>query len=155
MIIRCEAEGSRKRRLIMPTSLGFFGRSISEWFSTYRVCLQSKLHVPSMSAGWSKSIRRMRPVERAIIRTLLATSAATKSEDMENCSDTRSMLNMGSDAFSSSPGAYPDAVSNAMNSDLFEKASHGLCIMDNSVYACWSRCRKVSSWRCWSSCGVQ
>ena len=70
---------------------------------------------PSMSAGLSKSIRRMRPVERASTRTLLATAAATKSEDMLNCKDTRSMLNMGSDASSCMllvlGGAYPLEVS--------------------------------------------
>ena len=73
---------------------------------------------PSMSAGLSKSIRRIRPVERAKIRTLFATAAATKSEDMLNCRDTRSMLNMGSDASSCTllvlGGAYPLDMSYAI-----------------------------------------
>jgi hypothetical protein len=43
-------------------------------------------------------MRKMRPVESASIRTLFATAAATKSDDMLNCSDTRSILNIGSDA---------------------------------------------------------
>lgn len=60
----------------------------------------SQSNEPSISAGLSRSMRRMRPVERARTRTLLATAAATKSDDMENCSDTRSMLNIGSDASS-------------------------------------------------------
>lgn len=60
----------------------------------------SQPNEPSISAGLSRSMRRMRPVDRARTRTLLATAAATKSDDMENCSDTRSMLNIGSDASS-------------------------------------------------------
>lgn len=101
--MRCDAEGSRKRRLMTPISDGFLGRSISIQPSAHitRCSLRtSVLYEPSMSAGLSRSIRRMRPVERANTRTLLATAAATKSEDMENCNDTRSMLNMGSDASS-------------------------------------------------------
>src|SRR6266702_4460192 len=62
---------------------------------------QHKLYEPSISAGLSKSIRRMRPVERARMRTLLATSAATKSDGMANWSETLSMLNMGRDASTS------------------------------------------------------
>jgi hypothetical protein len=76
------------------------------------------LDEPSMSAGLSRSIRRMRPVDRAKIRTLFATAAATKSEDMLNCRDTRSMLNMGSEASSCMllvlGGAYPLDVSYAI-----------------------------------------
>src|SRR6266700_2168015 len=60
-----------------------------------------KFYEPSISAGLSKSIRRMRPVERARMRTLLATSAATKSDGMPNWSETLSMLNMGRDASTS------------------------------------------------------
>ena len=37
----------------------------------------------------------MRPVDKARMRTLLATWAATKSEEMENCSWTLSTLKMG------------------------------------------------------------
>ena len=96
-IIRCDAEGSRNRRLMIPISLGFFGRSmsldISKRNSSHGYCQYS----PSISAGLSKSIRKMRPVESASMRTLLATSAATKSEEIENWSDTRSTLNIGSD----------------------------------------------------------
>lgn len=73
---------------------------------------------PSMSAGLSRSIRRIRPVESANIRTLFATAAATKSEDMLNCRDTRSMLNMGRDASSCIllvlGGAYPLDMSYAI-----------------------------------------
>lgn len=101
--MRCDAEGSRKRRLITPISEGFLGRSIS-MFCQYVFYAPHPLYClpyePSMSAGLSRSMRRMRPVERASTRTLLATAAATKSEDMENCSETRSMLNIGSDASS-------------------------------------------------------
>lgn len=76
-------------------------------------------HEPSMSAGLSRSMRKMRPVESASIRTLFPTAAATKSEDMLNCSDTRSILNIGSDASWSCMllvlgGAYPLPISYAM-----------------------------------------
>src|SRR5690242_1585643 len=99
--MRCDADGSRKRRLMTPTSDGFLGRSMSVKLSAVDGrALDRLLHGPSMSAGLSRSMRRIRPVERARTRTLLATAAATKSEEMENCSDTRSMLNMGSDASS-------------------------------------------------------
>lgn len=72
-----------------------------------------------MSAGLSRSIRNMRPVDSASTSTLLATAAATKSDATENCSDTRSMLNMGSAASPSwkllVPGAaYPLDTSYAM-----------------------------------------
>lgn len=71
-----------------------------------------------MSAGLSRSIRRIRPVERAKISTLFATAAATKSEDMLNCRDTRSILNMGSEASSCMllvlGGAYPLVMSYAI-----------------------------------------
>lgn len=74
-----------------------------------------------MSAGLSRSMRSMRPVERAKMRTLLATAAATKSEEMLNCSDTRSMLNMGNEASSFMllvlGGAYPP-VSYAISGSL-------------------------------------
>lgn len=63
-----------------------------------------------MSAGLSKSIRRMRPVERAKMRTLLATAAATKSEATENCSETRSILNIGSEASASWKLLVPGAA---------------------------------------------
>ena len=62
----------------MPISLGFLGRSMS-----------------SMSSGLSRSNRRIRPVERARIRTLLATWAATKSEDISKRSCTRCTSKMG------------------------------------------------------------
>ena len=99
--MRCDAEGSRKRRLITPISEGFLGRSMSKQLLVNLAWLphhERMPYEPSMSAGLSRSMRRMRPVERARTRTLLATAAATKSEDMENCSDTRSILNIGSDA---------------------------------------------------------
>lgn len=51
-----------------------------------------------MSPGLSRSMRRIRPVDRAIMRTLLATWAATKSEEMENCNCTLSTLKIGSEA---------------------------------------------------------
>ena len=100
--MRCEAEGSRKRRLITPISEGFFGKSMSEFCqSDPDVChLHCRADEPSMSAGLSRSMRSIRPVERARTKTLFATAAATKSEDMENCSETRSMLNIGNDASS-------------------------------------------------------
>ena len=58
-------------------------------------------------------------MERARTSTLLATAAATKSEATENCSETRSMLNMGRAASLSwkllVPGAaYPLDISYAM-----------------------------------------
>jgi hypothetical protein len=102
-----------------PISDGFLGRSISWTVSNSRVGLCGCMpHEPSMSAGLSRSMRRMRPVESARIKTLLPTAAATKSEEMLNCSATRSILNMG--AASSScmllvlGGAYPLAMSYAM-----------------------------------------
>lgn len=71
-----------------------------------------------MSAGLSRSIRRMRPVERANMRTLFATAAATKSDDMLNCRDTRSMLNMEREESSCMllvlGGAYPLDMSYAI-----------------------------------------
>lgn len=53
---------------------------------------------PSMSSGLSRSKRKMRPVSKARIRTLLATSAATKSEGRSNLRLTSSTLKMGSEA---------------------------------------------------------
>lgn len=58
-------------------------------------------------------------MDKASTRTLFATAAATNSEATENCSDTRSMLNMGSVASASwklpAPGAaYPANASYAM-----------------------------------------
>jgi hypothetical protein len=73
------------------------------------------LYEPSISAGLSKSMRKMRPVDRASTTTLFATAAATKSEETVNCKATRSMLNMGPDASSCMllvlGGAYPLEVS--------------------------------------------
>lgn len=54
-----------------------------------------------MSSGLFRSMRRMRPFESARTRTLFATWAATKSAAMENCSWTRSTMNMGNAAASS------------------------------------------------------
>jgi hypothetical protein len=84
--------------------------------STEGICATCIAHEPSMSAGLSRSIRKMRPVESARIRTLFATAAATKSDEMLNCRDTRSILNMGSDGSPSCMllvlgGAYPLAMS--------------------------------------------
>ncbi len=59
-----------------------------------------------MSEGLSRSILRILPVERASIKTLLATCAATKSEEMENCSCTLSTLTIGREASSSSAILY-------------------------------------------------
>ena len=58
--------------------------------------------LPSMSDGLSRSIRRIRPVDSAKTKTLLATWAATKSEEIENWSCTFSTLKMGKAALSSS-----------------------------------------------------
>ena len=102
-MMRCDAEGSRNSFRITPISPGLFGRSISMHSQKYGgpYSASPELYEPSISAGLSKSIRRMRPVERARMRTLLATSAATKSDDMANWSETLSMLNMGRDASTS------------------------------------------------------
>jgi hypothetical protein len=94
------------------------------------------VYEPSMSAGLSRSIRSIRPVESARMRTLLATSAATKSEAIENCNATRSMLNMGSDTSWSwrllvLGGAYPLEVSNAMlrsRLELFCGSDHDISV---------------------------
>jgi hypothetical protein len=73
-----------------------------------------RVHAPSISAGLSKSILKILPVDSANTSTLFATAAATKSELMLNCSDTRSMLNMGSAASSCAWGAYPLVMSYAI-----------------------------------------
>lgn len=98
---------------------------------------------PSMSAGLSRSIRRMRPVERASMRTLFATAAATKSEDMLNCRDTRSMLNMGSDASSCMllvlGGAYPLDMSYAIMGSGSASRYRTLAFMFRAALCCSSR----------------
>ena len=50
-----------------------------------------------MSAAASRSMRKIRPLARASMRTLFATCAATKSADKLNWSCTRSMLKIGND----------------------------------------------------------
>lgn len=70
-----------------------------------------------MSAALSRSIRRILPVARATIRTLLATCAATKSAAMLNWSCTRSTLKMGSEASFApfrSAATYPSEPSSAI-----------------------------------------
>ena len=52
--------------------------------SSYQSMQLGEQYPPSMSEGLSRSILRMRPVESAKIKTLLATCAATKSDEMEN-----------------------------------------------------------------------
>lgn len=85
-----------------PISEVFLGRSISRDIEYYYRCSESGVsHIPSISEGLSRSILIILPVESAKIRTLLATCAATKSADIENCSWTGSTLNTGSDSSSS------------------------------------------------------
>ncbi|KAL1835492.1 hypothetical protein VTK73DRAFT_5609 [Phialemonium thermophilum] len=144
-MIRCEAVGSRNMRRMVPTSDGFLGRSISGNGAARRESLAKGMghgawgmghvafpwqkergkevprrSIPSMSSGLFKSMRRMRPFDRASTRTLLATWAATKSAAMENCSCTLSTSKMGS-AASPTPGrssaaAKPLVPSKAMSS---------------------------------------
>lgn len=94
-MIKCEAEGSRKSRRMSPISEAFLGRSMSEDWSQLEASDWGEGVMPSMSEGLSRSMRRIRPVERASMRTLFATWAATKSEEIENWSCTRSTLKMG------------------------------------------------------------
>ena len=83
-MIRWDAVGSRNMRRITPTSDVFLGRSMSAGQLVFEDPRRNSQIIPSISAALSRSIRRILPLERARIKTLFATCAATKSEAMEN-----------------------------------------------------------------------
>ena len=118
MIIRCEADGSRNSRRISPISEVLLGRSMSK--SNQSAISRIIQCLPSMSDGLSRSILSIRPVERANTRTLLATWAATKFEEIEKSKSTGWIWKMGTESSSSSILSIDDVTFGALRDSCGE-----------------------------------